>query len=345
MSPPSPLKGALIGCGFVSQYHLDAWKRLPDAAILAVCDTNPDRLAQAGVRAPAARRYTDAEAMFEHETYDFVEICTRPDTHLELVGMAARHGTHVLCQKPAALVRSELLAMIEACDRAGVRFMVHENWRFRPWYRALRAEIEAGTVGRPVRLRLAHRDTRALRPDGFVDQPFLAEMPRLILMEMGCHLIDTARYLFGEVRSVAATVGRFGQRSRGEDVATLSVSFDGGALGLLDMSWCAAFDPHLVRPEWALNETVVEGTAGALKLQTDGSLLFVDLSGRTERRPVPMPPDVEVYLSGYLAAQTHFIEGLVHDQPHETSGLDTLRTMDVVWAAYRSAEEGTTVVL
>ena len=56
-----------------------------------------------------------------------------------------------------------------------------------------------GAVGRPIRLRLAHRDTRALRSDGFADQPYFAAMPRLILLEMGCHLVDTARYLLGEV--------------------------------------------------------------------------------------------------------------------------------------------------
>jgi predicted dehydrogenase len=129
----------------------------------------------------------------------------------------------VLCQKPIAEERSELLSMIETCDRASVRFMIHENWRFRPWYPALRAAIEAGDNGRPIRLRLSHRDTRALRPDGFNDQPFFREMPRLILFEMGCHLIDTARFLLGEVATVFATLGRFGSGHVGEDMTTLSL--------------------------------------------------------------------------------------------------------------------------
>jgi predicted dehydrogenase len=345
MTSATPLKGAVIGCGFVSQFHLEGWKRVPGVEITAVCDTDPDRLELAGVRVPEARAYTDARAMFDEAGVDFVEICTRPDTHAELVELSARRGAHVLCQKPVALVRPELKAMIECCDNAGVRFMVHENWRFRPWYRALRAEIDAGTAGRPIRVRIAHRDTRALRPDGFDPQPFLKSMPRLILMEMGCHLVDTARYLVGEVQTVSALTGRFGGRTRGEDVATLSLYFAGGVHGLLDMSWCTPPGAEVARPEWALNETVVEGDAGALRLQADGSLLFVSLTGRTERRPVPMPPDDEVYLSGFLATQAHFIDGLRHDRPHETSGRDSLRTMDVVWAAYRSAEEGVTVAL
>ena len=86
--------------------------------------------------------------------------------------------------------RAPLLAMIASCERAGVRLMIHENWRFRPWYRALRAAIDEGVIGRPIRLRLVHRDTRALRPDGFDDQPYFTTMPRLILADEHGEIID-----------------------------------------------------------------------------------------------------------------------------------------------------------
>ncbi len=343
MTMSKPLRGALIGCGFVSQHHLAAWRRVEGAEIVALCDLDAGRLAPAAEQNPGARTFREATAMFEADRFDFVEICTRPESHRELVALAARHGTHVLCQKPAAFVRSDLLAMIDDCAEAGVRLMIHENWRFRPWNRALRDEIQRGTIGRPVRLRIVHRDTRALRPDGFSDQPFLAALPRLILMEMGCHLLDTARFLLGDLRSLFATIGRFGEGHPGEDVAMLQLVFQDGTLGLLDMTWCATAD--LARPEWALNETVVEGTSGALKVERDGSLLRVGLDGRSERRPVKMPPDDEVYVDGYLATQTHFLDGLRHNQDHETSGLDTLKTMDAVWAAYLSAEQGRVVDL
>ena len=338
MGQAAPLRGAVVGCGFVSQYHLEGWKHVPRAEIVAICDVDPARLEAASARSPTAKRFDSAEAMFEDGLLDFIEICTRPESHRELVELAARHGSHVLCQKPASFVRPDLRAMIDACDTAGVRLMIHENWRFRPWYRALRAEIDAGTVGRPIRLRIAHRDTRALRPDGFADQPYFIQMKRLILIEMGCHLIDTARYLIGEVQTVSATLGHYAKGKHiGEDLATVSLYFAGGTLGLLDMSWCAAAD--VARPEWALNETVVEGTAGTLRLQVDGSLQLVTPGGKTERRPVNLPPDDQVYLQAYYATQIHFIDGILDGFEHETRGSDNLRTMEVVWAAYRAAEE------
>jgi predicted dehydrogenase len=332
------LRGALIGCGFVSQHHLAGWPHVPGAALAAICDVRPERLAWARGLAPEARQYLDAETMLAEERLDFVEICTRPNAHRPLTELASRHGAHVLCQKPVADTRDELLAMMSACDHAGVRLMIHENWRFRAWYRAMRAELDAGAIGSPIRVRLVHRDTRALRPGGFADQPYFAEMPRLILFEMGPHVADTARYLLGEVESVSAELGRFGPGHLGEDVATVSLRFRSGALGLLDLSWCAT--PELARAEWALNESVVEGSGGSLRLRRDGSLDLVRLDGRAERRPVSLSAADRVYVDAYIATQTHFIEGIVKGFAHETSGVETLKTMDILWAGYRSAEEG-----
>jgi predicted dehydrogenase len=338
-----PLCGALIGCGFVSRFHLEAWARVVDARLVALCDMNRKRLKEAAARVSGVRAYTAAADLFATEDLDFVEICTLPDSHFELVALAARRGIAILCQKPAAVLRSDFIRLIDTCERAGVRLMIHENWRFRPWYRAMRAVIDSGAAGRPLRLRIAHQDTRALRPGGFRDQPYLAAMPRLILTDMGCHLVDTARYLFGEIEAVSATIARFGQVNIGEDVATLAVQFVGGALGCLDLSWCSA--PDHARPEWALNETVVEGSDATLRLMTDGSLELVTPDGRRERRPVSLPPDDQVYVDGYAATQRHFIHGLRSGEPHETSATDNLKTMDVVWAAYLSADEGRVVFL
>ncbi len=338
------IEGALIGCGFVSPHHLEGWSRVPGVRIVALCDRDPERLEAAARWLPGARRYAEAASLFDRETsLNFVEICTHPDSHLELVGQAAERGLHVLCQKPAASDRADFLAMIAACDRAGIRLMIHENWRFRPWYRVLRSEIAEGRVGRPIRLRIMHHDTRALRPDGLVNQPYLARMPRLILMDVGCHLVDTARSLFGEVRTVAATTARFGLETMGEDVAMLALTFANGALGWLDLTWCAV--PEGSRPEWALNPTVVEGTEGTIRLRTDGSLEHTRFDGRRERIEVPLPEAGAVYVDGYAATQRHFIEGLRTGAEHETSGRDNLSTMDVIWAAYRSAEEGRTMAM
>ena len=149
--------------------------------------------------------------------------------------------------------------------------------------------------------------------------------------------------MIGEVETVSAALGKFGSHSIGEDVATLSLQFAGGCMGLLDMSWCAPTD--LARAEWALNETIVEGTAGTLQLLTDGPLEWIGPTERRERKPVILPPDDQVYIDGYVATQQHFVSGLIASAEHETQATDTLRTLDVVWTAYRSAEVGRTLTV
>lgn len=343
MTPAQRLQGAVIGSGFVSRHHLDAWNHSSQATIVAVCDRDSARADLAASRVPGALAYHSASELFAHHRLDFVEICTGPESHRELTEMAARHGAHVLCQKPSAPERADLLAMIDACRRAGIRLMIHENWRFRPWYRVLREQINTGAIGRPIRLRLSHRDTRALRPDGFADQPFLAQRTRLILFEMGPHMIDMARFLMGEVTDVSAKMGRFGKDHPGEDLAILTLGFESGAIGLIDLSWCAS--PDLAQPEWALNETVVEGELGRLRVLSDGNLEHEDLEGRKLIISVELPGSDDVYLDAYIRVHSHFIQGLLHGSPHETNGEDNLRTMDVLWSAYESNSQQKTLTV
>ncbi|HEX8202987.1 MAG TPA: Gfo/Idh/MocA family oxidoreductase [Isosphaeraceae bacterium] len=112
MNHPAVLRGALIGCGFVSRFHLEGWARVPDVRLIALCDLDAVRLRRASALAPGARLYERAEALLAAERPDFVEIRTRPESHRALVELAARHGAHVLCQKPAAPDRADLEAMI-----------------------------------------------------------------------------------------------------------------------------------------------------------------------------------------------------------------------------------------
>src|SRR3954469_24833741 len=114
--------------------------------------------------------------MLRRERLGFVEICTRPEAPLPPPPPAAEHGVHVLCQKPAAPTLADLDAMIAACDAAGVRLMVHENYRWRPWNVRLRDEVRAGRVGTPARLATHVHDQRCVRPGGLADQPYFAHM-------------------------------------------------------------------------------------------------------------------------------------------------------------------------
>src|SRR5436853_7613799 len=140
------LRGALIGCGFFAINQLHAWRDVEGAGIVAICDRDPARLALAGEQFGIAARYADAAELFAREKLDFVDIATTVPSHRALVELAARHGIPVICQKPFAASMTDAEAMVEACNRAGVPLMVHENFRWQPPIQAVRAVIDSGTL-------------------------------------------------------------------------------------------------------------------------------------------------------------------------------------------------------
>jgi D-apiose dehydrogenase len=138
-------KGALIGCGFFSQHHQEAWRRVHNAEIVAACDLSFER-----ARAAAPRAYTSAEEMLKVEDLDFVDIATRSTTHLELISMVAERGPAIICQKPMAPDWATACRMVEISESHGVPLMIHDNWRWQSWYRAWNsAQLWIPLPGRP----------------------------------------------------------------------------------------------------------------------------------------------------------------------------------------------------
>jgi D-apiose dehydrogenase len=326
----SVLRGALIGCGYVSQFHLAAWTQQKSGRLIAVCDMDLDR-ARGACAHGVCTAYADAAEMFARERLDFVEICTRPESHLSLTRQAAEHGVHVLCQKPAAPSLAELGEMIAFCAERDVCLMVHENFRWRIWYRRLKEEMLRGTVGRPFRLRLAMHDQRCLRPGGLDAQPYFTDMPRLILYEIGPHDLDLARYFFGEPLHLACVTQHVGLQ-RGEAVATLLLTYP-DRTALLDLSWATA--ARHSRPEWGLQDTWLEGDEGSLHVTLDGQLRLDPVQGSSALLPVAVGADPLV--DSYAATQAHFLQGLETGAAFDTDGPDTLKTMQLVFAAYDAA--------
>src|SRR5579863_3510770 len=109
----------MIGCGFFARNHVEAWRRIPNAEIVAACDVSLER-----ARAAAGRAYTSAEEMLKAEDLDFVDIVTRSTTHLELISPAAERGLAIICQKPMAPDWETACRMVEVSERHGVRFMI-----------------------------------------------------------------------------------------------------------------------------------------------------------------------------------------------------------------------------
>jgi predicted dehydrogenase len=336
------MKGALIGCGFFAHNQLHGWADVTGAEIVAICDRDETRLAEAGEAFGIDRRYTDAAEMFAEGGFDFVDIATTVPSHRPLVEMAAAAGVHVICQKPFALNMDDARAMIAAVEATGKTLMVHENFR---WQSAVRAAIEAlrgGAIGTPFFGRVSFRSGY----DVFSGQPYLAEGERFIIEDLGIHILDIARALFGDVDRISATTRRINPNIRGEDVATMLLSHGGGVTSVVDCSYATRRMPETF-PETLLE---IDGTEGSLRLDA-GYRLTIQRDGQEEVRDVSPPvlpwaerPWHNIQESVALIQQ-HFVDCLAAGRTPETSGADNLRTFALVEAAYLSAAEGRSVAL
>lgn len=319
----------MVGCGYASWFQLTAWSQIEGVEIVAVCSRTREKAEQRAAEFNIPIIYQDYETMLDEEPLDFVDIATPPVVHLDMVRQAADKGLQILCQKPIADTLHELREMIRICDQADVTFMVNENGRFQPYYRKVKELIRGDVIGRPYYANLTARKRLSL-PDLRFKQPFFAEMPRLMIYELGVHLLDTSRYLFGEASTLYAQTRKISPHIAGEDLATLMLQMD-GLTGVIDMSWASI-------PTWNYDqlaswaEARIEGEKGTLYLRRDGVLRVITDAGEEQHA---FPADSE--LQGYQAAQQHFIDCLRYGAEPETSGAETLKTMELVFGAYDSA--------
>src|ERR1700693_4232596 len=148
----SSLKGVMIGAGFFAKFPGDALKRIESVEWVAVADPVPGRAAAFAAEHDIPRSYTDAASMLKREKVDFADIVTRPESHRDLTDLAARNCPAVICQKPMAPTWAECEAMVESCAHRGVRLLIHENWRWQPWYREAQRLISEDRLGRVFHL-------------------------------------------------------------------------------------------------------------------------------------------------------------------------------------------------
>lgn len=333
-TPRKRLRGVAIGAGYFSHFQYEAWQRIPEVELVAFSNRDPVKAGEVTRQFGLQKCYVDYREMFDAEKPDFVDVITPPPSHLEICAEAAKRGIHIICQKALAPTFQEAKEIVAAT--AKVRFMVHENFRFQPWYREIKRQLDAGAIGN----RLFSIAFRSRMGDGWGEnayiprQPYFRDYPRLLVFENGVHFIDTYRYLAGEVSRVSAWLRKLNPVIKGEDCGMVVFEFAGGALG----SWDANRynEATIKNPRYTFGEMLVEGNAGSIRLGTD-SRITVKKLGEDE---VEIPYErAEVNFAGDCVyfTQRHFIDRMLDGKSFETSGEEYLKTLTVQEAIYDSA--------
>lgn len=336
------LRGALIGCGFFAQNHLNAWRDLAgEVELVAVCDMDKAKADAAAAQFGVPSVYTDAAALFAAERLDFVDIVTTMPSHKALVLLAAKHRVPTIVQKPFAPTWQECVDMVEACRDAGVPLMVHENFRFQAPMLAVADLLKQGVLGELTWARLTWRTNY----DVYAGQPYLAKEKLFILLDLGIHVLDLARVLMGEVERVSCETQSIKPGIAGEDMATVMLRHANGTVSLIDCTYEARRDPDPF-PETLLE---IEGRRGSLMLGPGLQLKVTsDKKATTRDLSTPLLPWTSqpwhVAQESVLNTQRHWVECLRAGREPATSGADNLKTYALVMAAYDAAREHRAIV-
>jgi D-apiose dehydrogenase len=323
------LRIGLIGAGMVSRHHLIAWGDIADRArVIAIADPSRENATRRAGEFGISNIYANAEAMLAATELDAVDIAAPRQFHAPLVRLAAKHRLPVLCQKPLAPnLREAIELAAEVKDQT--RLMVHENWRFRGYYRDAAAWLREDRIGNVKQAQLTLLTSGVLPgPDGLRPalerQPFMRGEKRMLVAEVLIHHLDTLRMLLGPLKVTAAGLSRTYSEMAGEDGAVIQMKAERGAA----VTVFASFAAHGF-PAAQIDRLDILGATGSIRL--DGPQLICAGASLEEKRY-----DLAVeYQGSYNRTIAHFVQSLSDDTPFETAPEDNIETLRLVEDCYR----------
>lgn len=253
---------AIVGAGGIYRLaHGPAWRQIPRARVVAVCDLLVERAEQACRESKAEAFFHRVDDLLEHDGIDVVDICTPSDTHAELSIQALQAGKHVICEKPIALTAEDAARMIDTASEEKRHLYVGHTRRFDRRWTQVKAQLAAGRIGEPVAVRWSERCWGAFPTGNWHWDPGNGG----VLMDLGVHVADLfAWFLDAEPREVyakALRVRKEAQASGCFDFGLIHVGFPGGRRGIMEVSWA---HPHEYAPFYSTLEVI--GTRGKLTL-------------------------------------------------------------------------------
>lgn len=320
---------ALIGAGMISLYHLRAWQAA-GAEVVAICDLDRAKAEARAAEFGIARVYASPEALFAAGGFEIADIAASVGAHAPVARLAADHGVHIMVQKPLCETVAEAEALVDDVGER-VRFMVHENYRFRPHYMTVRRWIDEGRIGRPRHAAISCRGSGLCPRPGDVPflvqrQPYLTGFRRNLVFETMIHHLDVLRCLVGPLSVVAARLNRLAEGLPGEDTAAILLQGADGLIATADGSLCAPGYPPLHGDRLEVigsRGTVVMELNRVYLVGAEQEAVEVDLLGR--------------YQECFTTAMAAFLAGLTDGTAFETDRLDNLETLRLMESVYHAA--------
>lgn len=347
-SKPDPItdrkiRFALVGCGRISGKHFEALKKHADRTdLVAVCDNNPERLKQA-VETTGAEGYSRLADLLEKSDADIVVLATPSGMHPSQTIRIAEAGRHVMTEKPMATRWQDGMAMVEACDRAGVRLFVVKQNRRNATLKLLKNAMDKNRFGR---IYMVNINVFWTRPQEYYDQDAWRgtwEFDGGALMNQASHYVDLLDWLIGPVESVQAYTGTLARNIQVEDTAVMNIRWRSGAMGSMNATM-------LTYPKNFEGSITIIGEKGTVRI---GGVAvneiqhweFADEDEDDEKVKTASYETTSVYGFGHPLYYDNVIKALRGEAEPETDGREGLRSLELLIAAYLSSRDGRRVSL
>jgi predicted dehydrogenase len=325
-----------VGAGYFSQFQYAGWRNIGDAECVGIVNRDAAKARALAARFGIGAVFGDLDAALDATRPDLVDIITSPQTHRAYVARCVARGIPAICQKPFGRDYADAVAITELAEAAGVPLVIHENFRWQPWYREARRMSAAGMLGtlHSVAFRLRPGDGQG--PRAYLDrQPYFQQMPRFLVKETAIHWIDTFRFLMGEVRAVYAALRRVNPVIAGEDAGYIVFEFDGGGAGLFDGN---RLNDHVAaNPRRTMGEAWLEGSGGVLRLDGEARLWWKPHHGAETGHAYDRGPEDTFGGGACEWLQRHVVAHFTSGAPLENTARDYLANLRVQEAVYCSA--------
>ncbi len=330
------LTAAVLGAGYFAGFHHEAWDRIDGVTLVGVANRTISKAEATGFPA-----FASLKDLFDAVGVpDIVDVATAPATHVEAVTDAIEAGCKmIVCQKPFCQDMEEALALTARAEAAGVDLVIHENFRWQPWYRCMKAAMDRGDVGTVLQGTFRLRPGDGQGPTAYLDrQPYFQEMQKFLVHETAVHWVDTFRYLFGPVSSVYADLRKLNPAIAGEDAGYILFDHGAGVRSIFDGN--RLLDHSADNHRMTMGEALVEGTDGTMSLFGDGSVRLRKFGATDD--VMLMEPYVGHPFGGdcvFLLCE-HVAKYLRGEADLENRARDYLKVLEMEDAIYTSSETG-----
>lgn len=341
------VKVGLIGTGWVSQVHFNAFKQVNGAKVVAVTSRTKEKAKGFARMNDIVNHFDDYRDMLNMEEIDVVTVAFPNHMHAEVTVDAARAGKHVICEKPLCNTLEEADLMVEACKEHGVKLFYAEELCFIPKFIRAKELVDNGSFGKIYMVKQSEKH-------GGPYSEWFWDPERAgggILMDMGCHSIEFCRWVLdkAQVKSVYAQMDTYLHTAitEEEDNVILILEFEGGMVGLLESSWALKggmeSKTEIIGTDGIIRADLCEGWG--LKAYSEKGFGSIPSVTGSETRGWVSPDYEWSFNNGYPQEMRHFIDCILNDEEPGESGEDGRVVMEVMYAAYHSAGTGRKVEL